>query len=149
MQRSIRIFIGAFAILVSAITLFNFSQRSRIPLNVSEFAKAVQPLMNTTIEPALLESLQIVVRTKQSTEQKGWIFSYSATDVQNSERLVRLLKLLSESKVYESLLATGDVVIITSYKGISYQTYISSVYLEKTPSLQNFIQLMRVFGRPE
>jgi hypothetical protein len=149
MSRSIRIFIGAFAILVSVLVVFNFSQRSRIPLKVSDFAKAVQPLLNTTIEPALLDSLQIVVRTKQSAEQKGWVFSYSATDLRNSERLVRLLKLLSESKVYESLLATGDVVIITSYKGSSYQTYISSVYLEKTPSLQNFMQLMRVFGRPE
>jgi hypothetical protein len=148
-KQSLRIVSGGFAILIAVLVVFNFSQRSHTPLKVSAFSRVASTLSMPDIPNESFEAVTVAVSLQASSITKRWEVRYDPTQLETAEQLARLIKLLQESKVYETFVTTGDVGITTSYKGEIFTTYTSATSIEQTPPLQNFMQLMKVFGRPQ
>jgi hypothetical protein len=148
-KQSLRIVAGGFAILIAVLVTFNFSQRSHTPIKVSAFARIASTLIIPETAPESFSSMTIIVVSQSSAVSKQWELAYDANRHETAEQLARLIKLLQESKVYDTFVTTGDVRITASYQGQTFTTYTSAAYIEHTPALQNFMQLMRVFGRPQ
>ena len=74
-----------------------------------------------------------------------------ATDRNEVDKVVRLLKLLSESKVYTRVAQTGSYQVTTTWHDAAngdkkFVTFFSAAKVEGAPPLQNFLRLMQIFG---
>ena len=107
MLRSFRMILGSVAILIAILALFNFSQRDRIPIKSAAFSRFIEEITARNLpENFDYNTLCLTLIVSTGDTEKRWQLTYEPGNRESVERIARLLKLLDESKVFETLIST-------------------------------------------